>query len=388
MALQRRDNPFAPGPGKAPPVLVGREQILSDFDDALYNQNFDSTGMLLTGPRGIGKTVLLDALKEVAMNEGWTVIRTSAVQKTWKDDLAAEMIRKYLELVPDKGQARLASITIPLVGGGFALDRDESTSPSTTKWPFRAVLRLLAEAVENGVTLLIDEAQASDIDDLRALGDDFQILLESEKLPITIALAALPQLNKEIERDHKDATFLQRLDRRSLARLTDDEVQAAVVGPLTKEGIHISDEVAAAIVAAVKGGPYFSQLFGSELWARAARDGLDTITEAIVADLVPRSRAKYGKNVVHPQLDELSTTDKSFLLAMAMDDGDSSLASIAERLDRTTNHISQYRLRLIEAGLIMATGPTKSGTFAIMDPQMKEDIRDLFEYKEFVKQFD
>ena len=385
--MHRRDNPFAPGPGKAPPVLVGREPILSDFDDALYNQNFDSTGMLLTGPRGIGKTVLLDALKEVALNEGWTVIRTSAVQKTWKDDLTDEIIRTYLELAPDEGQAKLKSLTIPVLGGGFALDRRESASPSPAKWPFRAVLRLLAETVQNGVTLLIDEAQASDIDELRALGDDFQILLESEKLPITIALAALPQLNKEIERDHKDATFLQRLDRRSLARLTDDEVQTAVVGPLAQEGIRISDHVAASIVAAVQGGPYFAQLFGSELWARAARDELESITEDIVTELVPRARAKYGKNVVHPQLEELSTTDKSFMLAMAMDDGDSSLAGIAKRLDRTTNHISQYRLRLIEAGLIMATGPTNSGTFAIMDPQMKDDIRDLFEYKEFIKQF-
>lgn len=133
----------------------------------------------------------------------------------------------------------------------------------------------------------------------------------------------------------------------------------------------------------MEGGPYFAQLLGSELWAQAARDQLEEITKHVVANAAPNSRAKYAKNVVLPQFDELSEVDKTFLFAAAVDDGDSRISTIADRLGRDVNYTSQYRLRLIGAGLITPTGSKNSGTFTITDPIMRRDIRDLLHYQEF-----
>ena len=383
MPVQRKDNPFTPGLGNRPPVLAGRDEIVESFQDALYNQNFDSTGLLLTGPRGIGKTALLDILGDTAASEGWLIIRTSAIQADWKDRLTDTVIREYLGLTGEQGRTRLTSLTIPVFGGGATWEKSVTGPPQPEKWPLREVLRLLAQESRNGVAILIDEAQASNIDSLRAVGDDFQILARSEQLNIVVALAALPVLDKEIERDNEKSTFLQRLDRRALTRLSKDESRNAVVTPLTDAGLKVDEDASDAIAEAVEGGPYFAQLLGSELWARAARDQLEGITKHVVTNAAPNSRAKYAKNVVLPQFDELSEVDKTFLFAAAVDDGDSRISTIADRLGRDVNYTSQYRLRLIGAGLITPTGSKNSGTFTITDPIMRRDIRDLLHYQEF-----
>lgn len=383
MPVDRRANPFTPGLGNRPPVLAGRDEIVESFEDALYNQNFDSTGLLLTGPRGIGKTALLDSLGDTAVDEGWLVIRTSGVQDDWKDRLTDTVIREYLSLSGDSGRTRMKALTIPVFGGGAQWEKTGTGPPQPEQWPLREVLRLLAKETKNGVAILIDEAQASNIDSLRAVGDDFQILARSEQLNIVVVLAALPVLDKEIERDNDKSTFLQRLDRQALTRLSRDEARIAVVPPLTDAGLEVNEGASDAIADAVEGSPYFAQLLGSELWRRAARDELDVITEAVVADVAPNSRAKYGKNVVLPQFDELSDVDKTFLFAAAIDDDDSRLSEIADRIGRDTNFTSQYRLRLIGAGLITPTGSKNSGTFTITDPIMRRDIRDLPQYQEF-----
>ena len=72
-------NPFKPTAGRIPPVLVGRKNIIADFEYALE----DGPGapgrlMFLTGARGVGKTVMLDVLGDKAKNLGWTVINETA----------------------------------------------------------------------------------------------------------------------------------------------------------------------------------------------------------------------------------------------------------------------------------------------------------------------
>ena len=72
-------NPFKPTAGKRPPILIGRESVIEDFEEGLANgAGAPGRFMLITGNRGCGKTVLLRELQRLASERGWAVISDSA----------------------------------------------------------------------------------------------------------------------------------------------------------------------------------------------------------------------------------------------------------------------------------------------------------------------
>ena len=66
-------NPYAPGAGQRPPELAGRDAELNAFDVALerVERGRPERSLVLTGLRGVGKTVLLNALRSQAMDRRW-----------------------------------------------------------------------------------------------------------------------------------------------------------------------------------------------------------------------------------------------------------------------------------------------------------------------------
>ena len=72
-------NPFKPTAGKRPPILIGRESVIEDFEEGLDNgAGAPGRLMLITGNRGCGKTVLLRELQRLASERGWAVVSDSA----------------------------------------------------------------------------------------------------------------------------------------------------------------------------------------------------------------------------------------------------------------------------------------------------------------------
>ncbi|MFR2031844.1 MAG: ATP-binding protein, partial [Collinsella sp.] len=72
-------NPFKPTAGKRPPILIGRESVVEDFEEGLDNgAGAPGRLMLITGNRGCGKTVLLRELQRLASERGWAVVSDSA----------------------------------------------------------------------------------------------------------------------------------------------------------------------------------------------------------------------------------------------------------------------------------------------------------------------
>lgn len=66
-------NPFKPGAGLRPPILAGRDSLFADFDVVrrkIAELGEGDRSWILTGLRGVGKTVLLGELQRIALNEG------------------------------------------------------------------------------------------------------------------------------------------------------------------------------------------------------------------------------------------------------------------------------------------------------------------------------
>lgn len=374
-----RLNPFAPGYGKQPPVLVGRDLIFEDFEDALVSPQHPSTAMLLLGPRGIGKTVALDQLRRIAQENGWRTIRTSAVQDGWLEALTEEVIADHIEFVgPEPSKALTGASAF-----GFGVTM-ETNKPSESPVRLRTALRVHAQALAGhgtGLALLVDEIQIANVDSLRALGDDHQIVAESEGLPVVIAVASLPSLEAELEADNIRATFLQRMDRKTLGRLNPDDTLRAITEPFTDHGITFSENASETIVAETRGAPYFTQLLGFQLWKHLRKHPAVKVNQPTVADAARKAYAIYGRTVVDTLLNDLSGVERTFLMAMAIDRGDTStLDDIANRIGRDLNYAYQYRHKLIASDIIFANG-TKQLSF--VDNAIRDHLRTTAPFKEF-----
>ena len=130
--------------------------------------------------------------------------------------------------------------------------------------------------------------------------------------------------------------------------------------------------VDAAVAAEATGGyPFMIQLVGYHSW-RANR-GRRAISGDDVAQGAADARRRVGRLVIEPALKDLSPVDRTFLLRMAVDDGPSKMADIAQRLDADSNYTSQYRLRLIAAGLIV---PAVYGHVDFALPHLREWLRE------------
>lgn len=91
-----RANPFTPAAGAEPPALIGREDVLFDFEESLLaGVGAPARLMRIAGPRGSGKTVLLNKLSEIARKHGWCVINSTAHQ-SWFDDLCQHVMQADL----------------------------------------------------------------------------------------------------------------------------------------------------------------------------------------------------------------------------------------------------------------------------------------------------
>lgn len=149
-------------------------------------------------------------------------------------------------------------------------------------------------------------------------------------------------------------TFLRRADHRSLGRVSLDEVSIAIQKPIERTGRKISDGLARRVAEATSGYPFLIQLVGYHIWRQQPRHKVVSADDVDVG--VVAARRRLGSLVHEPAISDLSGVARTFLLAMAHDDGPSRMGDIAARLDVDGNYASQYRLRLIATELIEPAG--------------------------------
>ncbi|MCU1531916.1 MAG: hypothetical protein JWO49_1487 [Arthrobacter sp.] len=214
-------NPFKPTAGATPPDLIGRAGLLDEFEYGL-RQGSGAPGLLgiITGARGIGKTVMLSAAEEIARDHGWAVI-----SRTAHPGFLARIGDDMLRLVDEFGDGPPTRKITAFSAAGFGL---------TTQLPQERVpdwhrsgeelLRLLA-AKGTGLVITIDEIHAVNRAEISQLASDVQHFIR-DGLPISLIFAGLPSAVSDLLKEGV-ATFLRRADRINLHEAATAEVAAS-----------------------------------------------------------------------------------------------------------------------------------------------------------------
>lgn len=341
-------NPFTPTFGVSPPMLVGRDDLIEEFASALDDgPGASGRATIYTGARGTGKTVMLNKVQDVAKKNGWLVISETATPG-FINRLATIHLPSILANLMDQGKKRISGVTLPFGAGGATWD-----NPVTANLPtnFRSQLELVTDVLaeyDTGVLITIDEIHYRQIEELREFGATIQHAFRDSR-NVAFAAAGLPSAVSPVLNDDV-LTFLRRAERYNLGRVSLSDVEQAIREPIEENGREI-DAVACTEAAQATGGyPFLIQLIGQYIWRQNPKE--KTITSSDVAEGVAAARRRMGSLVYEPALADISSIDRTFLVAMSQDDGPSKMSDICSRLGVSANYAGQYRLRLIEAGMI------------------------------------
>ncbi|MDR1791008.1 MAG: AAA family ATPase [Propionibacteriaceae bacterium] len=362
--MVRHPNPFKPTAGANPPLLVGRGELIDLFADSLA----DGPGApgrltLYSGPRGVGKTVMLNAVGERAAEEfQWRVIHETAT-KGFLERIKSHAEQMLAEMKPRS--RKLTGVSVPVLSVSLSDD------PTSVELGLRQALTEVIESLEahgTGLLLTIDEIQMADLEELKQFSATVQHLVREDR-EIAVVMAGLPTgINKLLD-EKSGTTFLRRADRYSLVNVDLGEVSEALKETIEANGRLIGKAALQQAAAATGGYPFMMQLVGYHIWRKATSKRIDS---AAVEAGVDAARTRLGALVHATALKDLSEVDRTFLLAMAQDSGPSQLSSIAERMEKSNSYLSVYRSRLLDAGMIRTT---KYGSVDFALPFLREYLQ-------------
>ncbi len=220
-----------------------------------------------------------------------------------------------------------------------------------------------------GVLITLDEIHHKQLEELRELATTVQHAFR-EGRELAFAGAGLAASVSDVVNDDV-LTFLRRAERHSLGSVAREDVERGFREPIEAAGRRIGGDALQVMVDGASGYPFSLQLVGAQTWRLHPEE--QDITETDALEGVARARRRLGSLIHEPALSVASDIDKSFLLAMAHDDGPSRMADVQRRLNVNVNYVSQYRLRLIAAELIHST---RRGYVDFALPFLREYLRE------------
>ena len=360
------NNPFKPSTGASPPEIIGRQPVLDAIGRSL-DEGVGAPGRisLLTGQRGVGKTVMLSEASDLALSRGWHVVDLTATPGLLAR-LDAEV--SHLLLVEDPpAKRRVTGAQVAGVGG-----MTFEPTPDLVVDVRRKLGRLLELLGKRGSGLMVtvDEVHAGARSDLRELSALTQHLIRDER-DLALVMAGLPAAVSGLLNDEV-LTFLRRADRHLLSALDVDDVQDALGRTIAAHGRHIEPAQSRRAAEASRGYPYLVQLVGYHIWrqARGDRIGPKSVDEGTAEAI-----ARLATLVHEPALQDLSEVDRRFLVAMAEDDGRTAVADLARRLVKDRHYVNTYRRRLIAAQVIEEAG---RGHVRFTIPYLRDHLREEY----------
>jgi hypothetical protein len=365
--MRPHDNPYTPNAGARPPALVGRDAQLTAFEILLdrLRQGRTEQSMLITGLRGVGKTVLLGALEERAQGRGWTTVEAEITKNVAFGPRMAQLARRaLLQVAPrarwkDRG-ARAAAIlksfqlTVSPEGSvtfGLDVDAAEGLADSgSLSEDLTDVLVGLGEAAQEqggGVVFLLDEVQFLTTVELEALIAALHKTVQRQ-LPITLVGAGLPQLPR-LAGEAK--SYAERLfEFPIIGQLSGDEAREALTRPAEPARVVFDDDAVDAILDYTQGYPYFLQEYGKLVWDHA---DASPITRTDVEETRDAVEAKLDSSFFRVRTDRVTELELQYMRAMAELGSEPQAAKdVAQLMRRTSEQLGPTRSRLIEKGLL------------------------------------
>ena len=370
--MDPRRNPYAPGAGTKPPALVGRDEQIEAFDILLerLERGYTAQSEIITGLRGVGKTVLLDVFRDTAEARDWATVEWEVEKNApFASKMAAQVRRALLQLAPKarwteralRAAAILKSFTLTFSpDGGMTAGLDvDALAGAADSGALSEDLSDLFVAVGDaaaehgvGVVFLLDEIQFLKPTDLEALIVALHKCAR-RSLPITLVGAGLPQIPR-LAGEAK--SYSERLFRFVTIGRLDPETDArdALILPARDLGVELEPAAVDLVVEYTQGYPYFLQEYGRIIWdeTSASPVGLDE-----VASLLPLIEAKLDESFFRVRAERTTELELRYLYAMARLGPEAHRASeVAQGVGRTVEQAGPIRSRLIDKGLLYTPG--------------------------------
>jgi len=370
-------NPYAPGAGQRPPELAGRDREIEQFDVTLERiaSGRPERSLVLSGLRGVGKTVLLNSLRSRAGRRAWG---TGKLEAGPEQSVRIPVAQALYAAARDIGhrhrdQDRVDSVVA--VVKAFAL-RTPMTDRKAHRWNtpvdvaaakgradsgdleidltelFADVADLAAD-LSVGVAVFIDEMQDLAPDELSALCAACHEISQ-RRAPLIIVGAGLPHLPVALS---ASKSYAERLFHyRSIDRLARGDADRALLVPASTEGVEYDVEALDRLYVLTDGYPYFVQAYGKATWDAAPAS---PITARDVAEAAPNAESELGIGFFGARFERATPAERDYMRAMAelgadRLDGPVATAEVAMSLGRRPQSLSPARDGLIKKGLVFA----------------------------------
>jgi len=379
-------NPFGPGAGMPPPALVGRRELLEAFAVTLARAQAGRPvrGLIATGLRGVGKTVLLNRFDRIAGEGGCQVAFMEASDDGSFVALLAHRVRQIiLELdrlgalseAAKRAMRVFKSFTVRFGAEGLAFSVDVDPEPgrgdsgdlsSDLQDLFIAVGEAARER-HTGVLFAIDELQYLKERELAALIMAVHRTTQLQ-LPVVLVGAGLPSLPSLAGEARSYAERLFEFPQ--VDRLAPHDAAQAILEPAHNEGIEFDADAVARIVAMTHGYPYFIQEWAYHVWNQAPAS---PITRDDVERTQPKVLAHLDESFFRVRFDRLTRKERQYLRAMAeLGPGPHRSGDIAELYGAKVESLAPMRGTLIHKGMIYSPG---HGDTAFTVPLFDEFMR-------------
>lgn len=386
--MDKNSNPFNPGAGVSPPELAGRAEVLETAETALQRtkRGRHAKSLMILGLRGVGKTVLLNQIKERAVELGYLAEMQEAQEGTQLKQLLIPILRRLL-LRLDRTQnavetvkmgirvlrSFIGNITFSTGGAELTLGVDPEAGYADSgnlEDDLRDVLVATGEAARDAgkpVAILIDELQYLAKDELAALIRGIHAINQAG-LPLVLFGAGLPQLAGQAG-DAK--SYAERLfDFPRLDALGEPDAWKAIRDPVEDEGAHISEGALREIYIKTRGYPYFLQEWGYRAWNIAQGD---TITEQDAQAATVDSIRKLDQSFFRVRFDRTTPVERDYMRRLAeLGAGPQRSADVAAAMNRSATSLGPVRDSLIKKGMIFSP---EYGLIAFTVPLFDEFIR-------------
>ena len=366
----RFGSPYTPGAGAVPTYLAGRDELLENAEKSINAlvKGYPQQSVVYYGLRGVGKTVLLNAIEEKADLLNILYVHIEVAEKRSFLQQISSYSKQLIHNMSAYEKAKAFAQKAMGILQAFSITynpNDQTFSAGLSESPAYITTGLLADdltdlfvqmgktAVKAGVSIcfFIDEIQYMKDNEMEALINAIHRVSQL-RLPIMIYGAGLPTV---LQIFGSVKTYSERLFKFiPVAELSDEDARAAIVKPAEGLGVSYTSEAIDAIVSVTKGYPYFIQEYCNTIWDRTEGS---QITEEDVKKAMPEFQAFLDESFFKVRFDRCTKREHDFLFAMVKcGELPCTISNVASFMGKPVKSISPLRAQLISKGIIYSTG--------------------------------